>query len=201
MTKKTKFLLVYAHPNEASFNHALLRVTRAALEGAGHEVRVHDLYALGFDPVLATEDFAAQKAGSQRADVAALQADVSWAERLFFTYPIWWYGRPAILQGWLDRVLSYGFAFKTAGGQPVGLLPQDRALVFQTTGIAEAAYAEQDAGAGNTTIHYAMNEGTLGFCGVPDVRMHTFYAVSSHSKAERQRMLDLAVDLVHKFAA
>src|SRR6218665_2651739 len=99
-----KFLLVYAHPSDQSFNHALFRATREVLETAGHEVRIHDLYAMGFDPVLSAADMAAQKAGAPLEDVAALQEDVRWADRLFFTYPIWWYGRPAMLQGYIDRV-------------------------------------------------------------------------------------------------
>ena len=190
-------LLVYAHPNPQSFNHALFRVTRDALEAAGHAVRGHDLYALGFDPVLAPADFEAMQGGGQRADVAALQADIAWAQRLAFTYPIWWYSRPAILQGYLDRVFSHGFAFRVGGTGAEGLLPQDRALVFQTTGLPKDRYA----GAGDTAIHYGMNEGTLAFCGIPDVRMHTFYNVGGESDDARHRMLDEARRLALDFAS
>lgn len=190
------FLLVYAHPNSESFNHALLRHTRAALEAVGHNVRLHDLYAMGFDPVLAASEL--KQPG---ADVAALQGDIAWADRLFFTYPIWWYGRPAILQGYLDRLLSYDFAYKVENGTPIGLLKHDRALVFQTTGMPESVYNGNGDERGDTAIHYPMLNGTLAFCGIRDARVHTFYAVSSGSDDSRRAMLDEAVKLVETFAA
>ena len=192
------FLLIYAHPNERSFNHALFRLTRETLEAAGHSVRVHDLYGMGFDPVLAGADFDAINAGGARDDVAALQADVAWADRLFFTYPIWWFGRPAILQGYIDRVMARGFAYGEVAGRKGGLT-QDRALVFQTTGSPEASYE----GKGDIAIHYPMREGTLEYFGIPDVRIHTFYAVTGQSddkQQDRQQMLDVAVELVQEFA-
>lgn len=184
-----KFLLIYAHPSSDSFNHALFRCTREALEAAGHEVRVHDLYAMDFNPVLPAEEL-----GGPSAEIKALQADISWADRLFFTYPIWWYGRPAMLQGYIDRVFSYGFAY-TSG--PKGLLTQDKALVFQTTGLPQETYS----GAGDLTIHHAMGPGTLELCGVKDVKIHTFYAVSKAGDETRQKMLEEAKQLAAAFAA
>lgn len=184
-----KFLLIYAHPGAGSFNHALLETTLATLVDAGHEVRVHDLYAIDFNPVLKAEEI------SQAPDeIKALQADILWADRLFFTYPIWWYGRPAILQGYIDRVFSYGFAYDSG---PKGLLKHDRALVFQTTGLPQPVYE----GAGDVTIHHAMGPGTLGLCGIPDVTIHTFYAVSKATDDGRQQILADAKTLVQTFAA
>ena len=190
-----KFLLVYAHPNVKSFNHALFSQVRRQLEAAGHEVRVHDLYAMGFDPVLAPADFEAMAAGTQRDDVARLQADIAWAERLFFTYPIWWYNRPAILQGYIDRVFSYGFAYKFGANGTEKLLKHSKALVFQTTGQIRDDYS----GAGDVAIHYAMKEGTLELSGVNGVLMHTFYNVPRASDDMRQQMLDEAAEIVHNF--
>ena len=187
-----KFLLVYAHPNDKSFNHALFSHARQQLEAAGHSVRVHDLYAMGFDPVLATADFEAMEQGTQRADILSLQADIAWADRLFFTYPIWWYNRPAMLQGYIDRVFSHGFAY--ASGSK-GLLQHSKALIFQTTGQPREVYL----GDGDITIHHAMNEGTLGLCGIKDVLVHTFYNVPKATEAQRQQMLDEAGKLVQEF--
>ena len=193
------FLLTYAHPNPESFNHALFRITREALLAAGHAVRVHDLYAMGFDPVLAPADFEAIAGGGARPDVAALQADIRWAGRLFMTYPIWWYSRPAILQGYIDRVFARGFAYGEVAGK-AGKLTQDKALVFQTTGSPEASYGED----GKRALHLPMREGTLGYFGIPDVEIHTFYAVTGNSgekQQDRQQMLDEAAKIVQKFAS
>lgn len=185
-----KFLLVYAHPSAGSFNHALFETTLSALVDAGHDVRVHNLYEMNFNPVLSAEDIG----GHVAADVKALQDDIMWADRLFFTYPVWWYNRPAILQGYIDRVLSYGFAYESG---PKGLLPQDRALVFQTTGLPQNVYE----GAGDVTIHHAMGPGTLELCGIADTRIKTFYAVSKAEDDARHQMLEEARKLVHEFAA
>lgn len=190
-----KFLLIYAHPNDKSFNHALFRTTKEQLEAAGHEVRVHDLYAMGFNPVLEAADFEAMQAGSPRADVVALQADILWADRLFFTYPIWWYGRPAMLQGYIDRVFSYGFAYKFGPNGTEKLLKHQRALVFQTTGQRRDEYE----GNGDVTIHYAMKEGTLELSGIQGVTVHTFYNVPRATDEGRQQMLDEAGEFVHQF--
>ncbi len=193
------FLLTYAHPNPESFNHALFRTTREVIEAAGHSVRVHDLYALQFDPVLQSADFEAINKGGARPDVAALQDDIRWADRLFMTYPIWWYSRPAILQGYIDRVFARGFAYGEVAGKKGGLT-QDKALVFQTTGSPESSYGED----GKLALHMPMREGTLQYFGISDVEIHTFYAVTGNSgekQQDRQQMLDEAAKIVQKFAS
>lgn len=100
-----RMLIVHAHPVDTSFGAAIFRDVRTTLEGRGHEVSVLDLYRMGFDPVLSREErLAYETAGPHRAVLEDHIAAIKWAEGLIFVYPTWWYGLPAILKGWLDRV-------------------------------------------------------------------------------------------------
>ncbi|GAB4182490.1 MAG: NAD(P)H-dependent oxidoreductase [Thalassobaculales bacterium] len=100
-----KVLVVYCHPLADSFTAAVHRTALAALAEAGHEVRDLDLYAIGFDPVLSAEGRASyHTAGANEAGIGEHLAHLRWCEALVFIYPTWWYGLPAMLKGWLDRV-------------------------------------------------------------------------------------------------
>ena len=109
-------LVVYCHPNPQSFTAAVRDTVIARLEAAGAEVRLFDLYAQGFDPRLTAVDFDAYEDEASNCtgiedEVAALR----WCDTLIFVYPTWWYGLPAMLKGWLDRVLVPGVAFAMPG--------------------------------------------------------------------------------------
>ena len=98
-------LVVYSHPLETSYCAALCTRAIDALRGAGHEVRLRDLYADGFDPVLSRQErIDYHTRGANARLVSAHVDDLQWAEALVFVYPTWWYGLPAMLKGWLDRV-------------------------------------------------------------------------------------------------
>ena len=176
-------LVIYAHPNPKSLNHAILEAVSAALITRGAEARVRDLYAMKFDPELRADELADRHTLSP--DVAEAQADVSWADTLIFIYPIWWTDRPAILKGWFDRVFTNGFAFRTKNGWE-GLLSGRKAIVLQTAGGSEDALKETMQPAMDST----MKEGTFGFVGITDVHIKTFYSVVSQTETERQKMLD-----------
>lgn len=105
-------LLIYCHPKPESFTAAVRDTVVAGLEGGGADVRVVDLYADGFDPTLSAQELADYE--DEAVNCAAVQAHVDalrWCDTLIFVYPTWWYGLPARLKGWLDRVLVPGVAF------------------------------------------------------------------------------------------
>ena len=105
-------LVVYCHPDPGSFNAAVRDVILDKLAGQGAEVRLQDLYAMGFTPVLTGPEWTGYlTCPDNLAPVAAHVADVRWADTLIFIYPTWWYGLPAMLKGWLDRVLLPDVAF------------------------------------------------------------------------------------------
>ena len=110
-------LLVYCHPNPDSFTAAVRDTVQSRLNAAGAEVRVIDLYGDGFDPVLSRDDLAVYEDCARNTDAVADQvALLRWCDTLIFVYPTWWYGLPARLKGWLDRVLVPGLAFLMPDG-------------------------------------------------------------------------------------
>lgn len=180
-----KVLLVYCHPNPKSFNHAIREKLEAELKANGAEVRTRDLYQIKFDSTLDGEDFMEFKSGKIPADIAAEQTEIRWADRLAYVYPLWWFDRPALVKGYIDRVFSYGFAFEYGAQGAKGLLPHKKALVLMTTGTPEAGLA-----AVKETLPIAMRDGTLKFSGVKEVLWKTFYGVISASDADRKAMLE-----------
>ena len=105
-------LVVYCHPDPGSFNAAVRDVVLEKLAGRRAEVRVHDLYAMGFSPVLTAPEWSGYlDCPGNLVPVTGLVTDVRWADTLIFVYPTWWYGLPAMLKGWLDRVLLPDVAF------------------------------------------------------------------------------------------
>lgn len=182
-----KALVVYSHPNPKSFNKAILDAVREDLERRGAEVRVHDLYAQRFDPVLAGPDFEALSKGTVREDVAREQADLAWADLVVFIYPIWWYERPAILKGWFDRVFSLGFAYRATPAGLEGLLKGKRGLVLTTSGADE----KTDRATGMTQAkQVTMMRGTLGAAGIAPMVYRNYFAVPMVTPEERHKMLE-----------
>src|SRR4051794_18356352 len=94
-------LMIACHPRADRYSAALRDAAHAALEAAGHEVRLRDLHANGFVPVMsAAEHRVINAAGENEAFIAQEAADLRWAEALVLIYPTWWYGMPAMLKGW-----------------------------------------------------------------------------------------------------
>lgn len=108
-----RVLVVYAHPVEGSFASVLRDTTIEALRANGHEVDLCDLYAEGFEAALSRDERAAYHAPpANRAGVADYVARLHRAEGIVLVFPSWWYGMPAILKGWFDRVWLPGVAFE-----------------------------------------------------------------------------------------
>jgi putative NADPH-quinone reductase len=134
-------LVVHCHPDPESYNAALYRAACTALEAGGHALRRIDLYAEGFDPVLSREERRAYLPEPALIE-ARVQPHVDalrWAEHLVFVYPTWFYGPPAMLKGWLERVWLPGVAFlppPAKGRRAVPGLRHVRRLTVVTTGGA-----------------------------------------------------------------
>ncbi|MEY3004700.1 MAG: hypothetical protein RLZZ491_1876 [Pseudomonadota bacterium] len=133
-------LVIYCHPRPDSMTAAVRDVVLQRLAAAGAEVRLRDLYAEGFDPVLSGDEWAHYGDSSvNRAPVAAHVADLAWCDTLILVYPTWWYGLPALLKGWMDRVLLPGVAFEIDAGNGAirpGLRRIERLGVFTSCGAS-----------------------------------------------------------------
>ncbi|CTQ48107.1 NAD(P)H-dependent oxidoreductase [Jannaschia donghaensis] len=133
-------LIVFCHPKTDSFSAAVLSEVTARLEAAKAEYRVRDLYRSNFTPVLTAQDLDVYLDEAANTEAVAQDvADLQWADTLIFVYPTWWYGLPAMLKGWLDRVLVPGVAFIMPEGSEnirPGLAQITRIGVFTTCGAS-----------------------------------------------------------------
>jgi len=134
-------LVVYCHPREGSFTSAVRDLVISKLEAAGAEIRLTDLYRRGFAPCLTADELACYE--DESCNQALVQSDcddLKWCDTLIFVYPTWWYGLPAMLKGWLDRVMVPGVAFTMpkAEGETIGpgLTHITRLGVFTTCGAS-----------------------------------------------------------------
>ncbi len=128
--------LILAHPEKTSFNHAIANTVHEELKKNGHEVSFHDLYAESFDPVLPPAEAASD--ASLPSCIEEHCREISRARAIIIVHPNWWGQPPAILKGWVDRVLRAGVAYEflegdSGEGIPVGLLKVDTAIVFNTS--------------------------------------------------------------------
>jgi NAD(P)H dehydrogenase (quinone) len=155
---KRRVLIVHAHHEPSSFNAAMTREAVAALEEAGHEVIVSDLYAMGFNPVSDRRNFVTtvdQLRLHQQAEEAYasahsgfapdLQAEMdklAWCDALIFQFPTWWLGLPAILKGWVDRVFAVGRAYGGGRWFDRGFFAGKLAMCSVTVGGRPELYSE-----------------------------------------------------------
>lgn len=184
-------LYVYAHPNLHSFNGLLKEKGVKVLQQAQHNVIVSDLYAQKFNATADNTDFnlpAAERhsqyflsqkiAYEKHALVEDIQSEIekiSWANHIIFQFPLWWFSVPAILKGWLDRVLVKGFAYDTGKTFSNGLLKEKSASVIVTTQSPETAY--QIEGVHGCTIDAFLHpiHHTLRFSGIQVLEPFVIY--------------------------
>lgn len=161
-------LIIYAHPNPTSFNHAILEKVIASSHG---KVMVRDLYQLNFEPRLGWQEFSETLAHQYAEDI--VQEHQYWREADVITliYPLWWMGSPAILKGYLDRVLSYDFAYCNGEPESIGLLTGKKMQQFVTIGNSNEKYERKGY---LQAFDHTLGKGLFEFCGINDVRMHYF---------------------------
>ena len=130
----TRVLVVYCHPNPASFTAAMRDRALAALGSGGHEVRITDLYADGFDPAMSCDERRDHKEPGVAPELERYAEDLRWTQALVLVYPTWWSGQPAMLKGWIDRVWVAGVAWELPAGANVvrPLLRNIRRIVVVT---------------------------------------------------------------------
>lgn len=150
-----RYLVVFSHPSSESFSATLCRTAVSALESSGHQVDVIDLYAEDFEPAMTAAE---REAYESPAPIISAQIEryadlVRRAEGIVFVYPTWWWGLPAAMKGWLDRVLVPGVSFvldpHTNKVKP-GLTQLRRIVGISTYGSSKwAMLAFNDAGRRN----------------------------------------------------
>jgi putative NADPH-quinone reductase len=135
-----KVLVISAHPSDASFVGSLRQAVLEELQSMNHDIRHHDLYEENFNPVFSAYERVhhvgdIQEKLNHLPDLKPHVADIQWAEALVLVYPTWWSGQPAILKGWIDRVLMNEVAWVLPDGAAriSPLLTNIRKVVVVTT--------------------------------------------------------------------
>lgn len=192
-------LIVFAHPTQGSYNHAVLAIAREELEAAGHTVKVADLYAEGFQPAMLTEDFAQFDGEAMPEEIIREQQRVEWSDAIVFIFPYWWWSMPAILKGWVDRVISYGWAWLDPGKPDLSPLPPRKVLVLTSAGASKAQLAKRGY---DTAFDTQLRVGVFGYCNFPEVTIKFLYDVYPEADPEvcTQRLEEARLE-VRKFSA
>ncbi len=190
-----KYLIIYAHPNPKSFNHAILDTVKDALSRAGKEVSVRDLNAINFNPVLSADDLAGMMQGKITAEVKAEQEFVGLADIIVVIYPLWWSGMPAILKGYIDRVFTEGFAYRIVGPDLEGLLKGKKVLLITTTGAPQEMY---EASGMFRSMAQTTGEGIFQFTGMELIEHKYLCAIPYIKDEDRKKMLEEVRGLVQK---
>jgi NAD(P)H dehydrogenase (quinone) len=199
-------LIVFAHPEPKSFNGAMFNTAKRVLEAAGHTVAVSDLYRMGFNPVsdrrnflsvkdaeflkLQLEETFASENNSFSAEIETEICKLEACDLVIFQFPMWWFGLPAILKGWVDRVLAMGRTYGYGSIYETGKFRGKRALLSLTTGGPEAAYTK---GAFNGDIHAILRpiqRGVLQFVGFDVLAPQIYYGPVRVEDELRRSWLD-----------
>ena len=192
-----KISLILAHPNKASFNHAIAEAALAELREAGHEVVFHDLYAEGFDPILPHAEFTKDAALPDR--VRQHCTELAEAEGIAIVHPNWWGQPPAILKGWVDRVIRPGVAYEflegdKGDGVPVGLLRAEAVIVFNTSDTP----TEREREVFGDPLETLWKKCVFGLCGAKVVHRRMFSVVVTSTAAQRREWLEEVRDTVRR---
>ena len=200
-------LIVYAHPEPTSFNGAMKDLTVETLAALGHVVEVSDLYAMGWNAVAGPDDMAgptseadrfslareqtvAMENGTIAPEIAAEQAKLARADFVIFQFPIWWFGMPAIMKGWADRVFARGFAYMPGRKYDTGMFKGKLAMVSATTGTSEDTYAPDGIDGSILTVLWPIHSGLLRYTGFDVLPPYVAYMPGREDNATRARQLD-----------
>lgn len=201
-----RIFIVHAHPEPNSFNGALTRAAQVALSGAGHEVVISDLYAMGFNPVsdrgnfttIRDADYYRQQAEEANAaihngfapDIQAEMDKLFWCDALILQFPLWWFGLPAILKGWVDRVFASGGRIYGGGKwYDRGVFAGKRAMCSVTIGGPTPIYSGRGLNGPIAEILFPINHGMLYFVGFTVIEPFLVHAPARISDSERREHL------------
>jgi len=190
-----KVSVILAHPRKGSLNHAIANTVTRALGENGHAVVFHDLYAEGFDPVLPSGEI--PRDAPLGPVIEAHCAELAAAGGIVIVHPDWWGQPPAILKGWVDRVLRPGVAYRfleSDGGEgiPVGLLVAKAALVLNTSNTPRM----REIAAFGDPLERLWRDCIFSLCGVPAFHRRMFSVVVTSTEEERRRWLGEVRDMV-----
>lgn len=193
-----KLSIILAHPDPASLNHAIAHCAADTGRRLGHKVIFHDLYAERFDPLLPLGE--AARGAELPPAVAVHCREVAEADGIIIVHPNWWGQPPAILKGWVDRVLRAGVAYAflegdSGEGVPLGLLKAHAALVFNTSNTPR----EREVSIFGDPLEALWKDCIFGLCGVEVFYRRMFGVVVTSTPDQRAAWLDETRQTVERY--
>ena len=192
-----KIIVILGHPDHKSFNHAIASTVCDTLQQNGHTVIFHDLYAEQFDAVLHSQEI--PEDGVIPASIQEHCDELQSADGIVVIHPNWWGQPPAILKGWVDRVVRPGVAYcfeEGDGGEgvPIGLLNAKAAVVFNTSNTPD----EREISAFGDPLEAIWKRCIFDLCGVKTFYRRTFNVIITSSPDQRRNWLSEASELTSR---
>ncbi len=183
-----KISVILAHPHPGSFNHAIANTVVDALGQNGHEVVFHDLYKEEFEPILPFGEFPKEVVLPREIELHCLE--IAEADGIVIIHPNWWGQPPAILKGWIDRVIRPGVAYEFLEGDqgegiPKGLLQAQSAIVLNTSNTGD----EREINTFGDPLETIWKNCIFGLCGVHDFYRRVFNIIVVSTEEQRKEWL------------
>lgn len=210
-------LIVYAHPEPTSFTGALKDAGKRALQNAGYTVEVSDLYAEGFNPVAGRHDFTtvadparfhyqneqghAHQHNGYAGDLVREQQRFAKANLLVVHFPLWWGGMPAILKGWFDRVLAFGFAYADGKRYDSGYFRGRRGILCVATGGTTERFSPTGVYGPIEHVLYPVHRCMIEYLGLEALDPFIAYGAPRVDDAARENYLRAWERRLHEIAA
>ena len=193
-----KVLLILAHPDTNSFNAAIAKCCFDTLSANGHTVFFHDLYAEKFDALLPADEI--PRTADLPPEVKKHCDEISSVDGIIVVHPNWWGQPPAILKGWIDRVIRPGVAYEfidgdSGEGVPVGLLKAKSAMVFNTSNTR----SDREKNIFKDPLETIWKNCIFDLCGVHDFFRVMFNIVVTSSKEQRTAWLSEVAETVNSY--
>lgn len=193
-----KILVILAHPDQQSFNHAIANACIQRLTENGHEIIFHDLHKEQFDPIITSAEI------PKNATVPHLVKqhcdDLLQSDAIIVVHPNWWGQPPAILKGWIDRIIRPGVAYEFCEGDngegvPIGLLKAQTALVFNTSNTSE----DRENAIFGDPLETIWKNCIFNFCGIEQFERKVFRIIVTSDLEQRKQWLKEAQDLMDTY--
>jgi NAD(P)H dehydrogenase (quinone) len=193
-----KALIILGHPDPGSFNHAIAEVCRKRIMDNGHTVIIHDLYREKFDPVLEKNEI--PKNGPVNDIIKEHCRELTECDGIIIIHPNWWGQPPAILKGWIDRVIRPGTAYKFDEGDmgegiPRGLLRGKIGIVFNTSDTNEKRENDHF----KDPLETIWKNCIFSFCGINKYERKVFRIIVTSEKEQRKIWLMETEELIDRY--
>ena len=193
-----KILIILAHPDKTSFNHAIADTVINEIKSYGHEYYFHDLYKEKFDPMLQTYEI--PKGAPITDEIKRHCFEITHADGIIIIHPNWWGQPPAVLKGWIDRVIRPGVAYEFVEGDkgegiPVGLLKAKIAVIFNTSNTE----TEREIKIFGDPLETIWKNCIFQLCGVNTFYRRTFSIVVTSSELQRKNWLKEVKEDIRQF--